>query len=253
MRPFVTCVLFSLLYAPAFAQTRPARPSGPPADATWFVALNAGAQNGAGTFRDSFTYEAFAEDGTIDAEYPGKTAVVFDIAAGRRVWRRIGLAVGFSRSSASGDAPLTARVPHPLYPNQHRDVTGEAGGIDRTESATHVQLYYDVRPRGKMRLRLAAGPSYFNAEQQVVESIETDEVYPYDTTAFRSATLKNASGSGVGVNAAIDLSWMFSRRFGVGGLVRFTRASFDLDADGSRSVSSDAGGLQAGGGLRIAF
>jgi hypothetical protein len=253
MRAIVTCLLLSLASTSVFAQARPPRPSGPAADAKWFVALNAAAQNGAGAFRDNFTYEAFAETGSIDAEYPGKTAAMFDIAVGRRVWRRLGLGAGFSRASASGGAPLSARVPHPLYPNQHRDVSGEAGGIDRTESATHAQLFYDFPPRGNLRVRVAAGPSFFNAEQQIVEAIETSEVYPYDTTEFRTATVKNASGSGVGVHVALDVSWMFSRRFGVGGLVRFTRASFDLEADGSRSVPSDAGGFQAGGGFRIAF
>lgn len=253
MRTLATCVLLSLVSTPALAQARPPRPAGPPAEAKWFVGLNAAAQNGAGSFRDNFTYEAFAETGTIDAEYPGKTAALFDVSAGRRVWRRVGLGVGFSRASASGGAPLSARVPHPLYPGQHRDVTGEAGGIDRSESATHVQLFYDLPPRGKMRVRVSAGPSFFTAEQQIVEAIDTNEVYPYDTTEFRTATLRNASGSGVGLNAALDVSWMLSRRFGLGGLVRFTRASFDLDADGSRSVPSDAGGVQAGGGLRIAF
>ena len=253
MRAFVICVSFSLVSASAFAQTSPPRPPGPPVDAKWYVSLNAAAQNAAGSFRDNFNYEAFAETGTIDAEYPGKTAALFDVAVGRRVWRRLGLAAGFSRASASGGAPLSARVPHPLYPDQHRDVTGEAGGIERTESAAHVQLFYDIRPRGKMRMRLAAGPSFFSAEQQIVESIETNEVYPYDTTAFESATVRKASGSAIGVNAALDVSWMFSRRFGLGALVRFSRASFDLDADGSRSVPFDAGGLQAGGGFRIAF
>lgn len=253
MKTFAVCVLCSLVAGPTFAQTRPARSAGPSLDSKWFVAVNGAAQNAAGTLRDSFTYEVFAETGTIEVEYPGKTAVMFDVAVGRRVWRRLGLAVGVSRAEASGGAPLSARVPHPLYPDRHRDVTGEAGGITRTETGAHVQFFYDVRPRGKMRMRVSAGPSFFTADQQIVETIETNEVYPYDTTEFSSAVVRNASGSGIGVNAGIDVAWMFSRRFGVGGLARFTRSAFDLDADGSRSVSSDVGGFQAGGGIRIAF
>ncbi len=253
IKTLAACLLCSVVAAPASAQTRPPRAPGPPADSKWFVALNGAAQNGAGSFRDSFTYEAFAETGTIEAEYPGKTAALVDVSVGRRIWRRLGFGVGFSRATASGGAPVSARVPHPLYPDQHRDVTGEAGGIDRTENATHVQFFYDMRPRGRMRVRLSAGPSFFSVEQQIIEAIDTTEVYPYDTSDFRAATVLNASGSGVGLNAGVDVSWMLSRRFGLGGLVRFTRSSFDLDADGSRSVPTDVGGLQAGGGLRIAF
>ena len=73
MRAIVTCLLMSFVSTSAFAQARPPRRSGPAADAKWFVALNAAAQNRTGTFRDNFTYEAFAETGTIDAEYPGRT------------------------------------------------------------------------------------------------------------------------------------------------------------------------------------
>jgi hypothetical protein len=255
VRTVTAALLFSLIALPAFAQAPPAQParSAPRVDAPWFVAVNVTAQNAAGTLRDSFTYEAFAENGTIDAEYPGQTAATIDVTAGRRVWRRLGLAVGFNRATADGDAPLSARVPHPLYPNQHRDVSGEAGGISRTETAAHVQVFYDARPRGRWRLRVSGGPSFFNAEQQIVETIDTNEVYPFDSSEFRSATLGNASGSGVGFNAGVDLSWMLTPRFGVGALARFTRASLDLTADGSRDVPSDVGGLQAGGGIRIAF
>ena len=44
-----------------------------------------------------------------------------------------------------------------------------------------------------------------------------------------------------------------SRQFGVGGILRFSRATVDLDAPDNRTVSVDAGGFYAGGGLRIVF
>jgi hypothetical protein len=47
--------------------------------------------------------------------------------------------------------------------------------------------------------------------------------------------------------------WMLNRRFGVGGLVRFSKASVDLDAPDNRTISVDAGGVYAGGGIRILF
>jgi hypothetical protein len=46
---------------------------------------------------------------------------------------------------------------------------------------------------------------------------------------------------------------MLRRGLGVGGLVRFSRAALDLDAPGNRTVSVDAGGLYAGGGVRLLF
>ena len=46
---------------------------------------------------------------------------------------------------------------------------------------------------------------------------------------------------------------MLKPRFGVGGLVRFSRATVDLDAPGNRTISVDAGGVYAGGGIRLLF
>jgi hypothetical protein len=47
--------------------------------------------------------------------------------------------------------------------------------------------------------------------------------------------------------------WFFSKNVGVGGLVRFSRATIDLDAPENRTVSVDAGGVYAGGGVRVIF
>ena len=48
-------------------------------------------------------------------------------------------------------------------------------------------------------------------------------------------------------------SWMLGRTFGVGGILRFSKATVDLDAPNNRTISVDAGGFYAGGGVRILF
>lgn len=233
--------------SPAVAQTRGTR------NDRGFIAVNGGIQNAAGTMQESFEYEVYAENASVDVSYPGKTAALFDGGIGFRVWRQLGIAVAASRSTASGTASVDARIPHPFFLNQHRSVEGETGDISRTETAAHVQLYYEVPMRGRWRVRLAAGPSFFNAEQEIVETIDVAESYPFDTAEYRSALTRRAKGSGPGFNAGIDVSWMLSRRLGIGALARYARASLDLNASDVRTVSSDAGGFQAGGGLRIGF
>ncbi len=37
--------------------------------------------------------------------------------------------------------------------------------------------------------------------------------------------------------------WMLTRKFGVGGILRFSRATVDLDAPNNRTVSVDVGRL----------
>ena len=74
-----------------------------------------------------------------------------------------------------------------------------------------------------------------------------------DTAAFKSATTKDATASATGYNAGADVYWMFSRNAGVGGLVQIARARVKAPTGDGRTVSIDAGGVQAGGGLRFVF
>jgi hypothetical protein len=46
---------------------------------------------------------------------------------------------------------------------------------------------------------------------------------------------------------------MVTRQVGAGVLVRYSHAGLDLNASASRTVSSDAGGFQAGIGVRAVF
>jgi hypothetical protein len=46
---------------------------------------------------------------------------------------------------------------------------------------------------------------------------------------------------------------MFTRTIGLGGMLRFSRADVDLEAPDNRRLTIKGGGIQAGGGLRIAF
>ncbi len=234
---------------PAPAKPRPVRPF----VEHGFITLNATAQASAADLTDRVLFNTNAETGTIDARYPGKTAMLADVTAGFRVTGRLGIALGGSRASSSGSASVSADIPHPFFDNQHRQVEGTATGVSRTEIAAHLQLYYDLRPKGPWRIRVFAGPSYFDVEQEVITEIDAAETFPYDTASFRSAGTARAKGSGIGFNGGADIARMFTRRFGAGVLIRYARGRVDLDAPESRSVSTDGGGLQAGGGIRVLF
>jgi hypothetical protein len=85
-----------------------------------------------------------------------------------------------------------------------------------------------------------------------VTDVSISSTYPYDAATFVGVDSRRISGTATGFNAGADVRWMFTRNIGVGGLVRFTRAKVDLEIDG-RTVQVDAGGAQAGAGLRLAF
>jgi hypothetical protein len=248
---FAAVLLALGLAAPAEAQRRPTPPR--PFVEHGFISVAAGAQAGTGDLSDRLLFERYTETGTIEAEYPGRTGVAFDLTAGLQVRGRLGAAVGVSQARRSGGARVAAEIPHPFFANQPRAVSGDAGSVDRIESALHGQLYYDMRPRGAWRVRLFAGPSYFHVDQEVVTDVQADEVYPFDTADVGHAATGRAKGASIGVNAGLDVARMVTRRIGVSGLVRYAFASLDLEAPDNRRVSTDGGGLQAGLGLRMLF
>ena len=134
------CVLLLVLAAgPAEAQVA-RRPAGAERG---FITFDAVVQAAAGDLSDRLFFEANAETGTIEAQYPGRTGVGVDGGFGIRVRGRMGVAVAVSHAASSGVASVVAEVPHPFFDDRHRHVEGEAPDISRTETAVHLQLYYE--------------------------------------------------------------------------------------------------------------
>lgn len=246
--PFVLIAAVTLAsVAPVEAQVRRA-----PREPSAFVSVNGGVQQ-VSAQTDSFTVEQYAETGTVRAELAGNTATLLDVSAGMRIWKRLGLGIAVTRASASREAAIRAEVPHPLYLDTPRTVEGTARNLSRTDTGIHPQLYWEPRLTGRLRVRLFAGPSVFEVQQDLVELIDVDEAYPFDEATFRSARTRRASGSAVGGHAGVDAAWMLSRQVGLGGSLRYAAARLDLNRPSTPPVSLDAGGVQAAAGLRLVF
>jgi len=247
-----TLALLLLVSAPAFAQRPVSKPRKPPKD-RGFIAFNAGVQMLGETFDDNFTYPVNAEDATVQARYKLETPWLVDGSVGVHVWKKkVGVVVGVTRTSGSTPASIVAQIPHPFFDNQEREVSGEATFLERAETAAHVDLYY-LATSGKLRLLVMGGPTWFRIEQQLATSVSVQETYPYDTATFRDVTTERVKASAVGANIAADVSWMFSRAAGAGALARYAKGSVRLNAGDGHDVSTDAGGLQIGVGLRVKF
>lgn len=250
-------LLLAVVAGPVGAQSAPSTVQKPAArvkrePGRGFVAINTGVQGPSG-FTDQFVFTANAEAGQIEATSPSMTPWLFDASVGDRFWGRFGIGVGGSRASVTKTSFVRASVPHPFLLDHDRDIEGESPDVTRTETAAHLQLFYEMVPKGQWRGRFFAGPSYVTVEQDLVRDVTVNETYPFDTATFRSALIGQADGSGFGFNVGADLSWLFSRRAGAGVLVRYAHAVIDLNAPDSRSVSTDGGGLQVGAGLRVLF
>ena len=218
------------------------------------VSVNGGVQASSSTFTTSASQPVYLEDAVIDTSYPIRRGIAVDSGVSIRLVGGFGVGVSVSSVMANKDADVSATVPHPFFFNKPRTVSGTALGQRRDELATHVQLIYTLRPSPKVDVALAAGPSFFQVHQEVVTGITFTDTYPYDTATLTSASSQRVSANTTGFNVGADVGWRLARHAGLGGLVRFSKATVSLTMPNeTRTVSSDAGGVQAAGGLRLYF
>ena len=218
-----------------------------------FVSINGGYQASSTDFRDNIVFTEFVEQGSVDSSYTVKSGPQLDIAGGARVWRSLGIGVGITRFSKSGQASVAGKIPHPFFFNQPRSVEGEAGGLKREELAFHIQAMAIVPAGERLSLAVFAGPSFFNVKQGIVQKLQYSQQYPYDTATFSGVDTDTPSESTIGFNAGADVGYFFARHVGIGGVIRFSRASVDFTSIDGETLEADAGGVQAGAGLRLRF
>lgn len=217
-----------------------------------FLSVNGIYQATGTSFEDRFEFQEFVETGTIESSFEARPALALDGSAGIRLWRNIGIGGGVSTYAPKGDGgTVTARIPHPLHFNQHREVSGDAG-LSRKETAFHGSLLYFVPVRGNMLAVIGAGPTYFQVDQNFVVDVRYSHEYPFDSATFLGADVDEESASGIGFNASLDVSWRLSKSFGIGGVLRYAQASLPF-TPAEREVKVDVGGFQAGVGVRIIF
>jgi hypothetical protein len=244
--------------APAAAQTsRPApqkaRPAAAPGNPRGSISVNGGYQLTSTQFDDSFTFTVHQETGTSRLTYPIDAGPTFDVGGGMQIWRGLGIGVAISRFTLDGSVMAESSIPHPFFLQQHRSISGEANGSSRQETAVHVQAQYSIPAGRRLQITLMAGPSVLSVTQALVLDVNFAEEYPFDTATFGGVDSADRTGTDAGFNAGADVRWMFTRSVGVGAVLRFTRATVDLAAGDGRTVAVDAGGTQAGVGLRLAF
>jgi hypothetical protein len=116
----------------------------------------------------------------------------------------------------------------------------------------------------KLQVRLYGGATYFSVKQEVITDFTYDESYSiYNVTHTITITGYTSkfldSKTAFGFNAGGDVGYFFTKNIGVGGDVRYARASLtipnsaqDLYQTGQTQVIS-VGGLSLGVGLRARF
>ena len=218
-----------------------------------FFSLNGVFQATTSDFADDASFTLFVEEGDFEANYNGGTGVAFDAAGGVRVWRNLAVGVGVSIFDTDSSTAVTASLPHPLHFDRHRQVDGTADGLMRRERGIHVQATWMMPVSDRLDLSIFGGPTFFTVDQDLVTEVMFEHTFPFDTASFTGTATSSQSESAVGFHVGIDVAFYLSANVGVGGVARFSRATVDFSSVGGSIVSTDAGGLQAGGGLRVRF
>jgi hypothetical protein len=205
------------------------------------------------------------ENVTFVAGYESPQGALFDVGAGIRLAKNLGVGVTASWFQRSGSGSFDLIVPNPLVANKPLALAGSVSGLTRSELGTHIQALYAVALGRRARVMLGGGPSLFNTKQDLVRSIEFDTVRSVDfdtlpafnSLKFDRALITEVKQTVVGFNVSADVTWTLASHLGIGTVTRYSRAKVTLDPGSesgvSRAIETHAGGLQIGGGVRLLF
>lgn len=225
--------------APAFAQTMQWTDKG-------YVSVNVGVQAGSDTLATNSTFTLYDETATVTSSQKVKSGAFFDIGAAYRVWGRNLLAgVSFSRTSSDADVSVNASIPDPIKFDQLRTVNATVGGAKHTENVVHISAIWMIPVANKIDVGVFAGPSIFSIKQQAIGEPTVSE--PGPTVATPLSEIKKTSG---GVHAGVDVQYMIAKRWGIGGLARYTWGTATI---AGASEKLKLGGFQIGAGARVRF
>jgi opacity protein-like surface antigen len=240
--------------APAAPATAPAPPAAArPAPPRIFVSADGGGQFASAGFTSQTTFSLYAETATIVATFPDASGAAAAVRGSVRVWRGLGLGAGATGFWSTRPAEITASLPHPFFFDRERSVEGTATGLSRDEKMVAVEGSWVFPVTARMDVQVFAGPAFFSVRADIPTGVQFTESYPYDEAAFGSATSASVSGSATGFTLGGDVTYLFTPSIGIGGHLRFSRATATLTPPGGQASSVELGGVQAGGGLRFRF
>jgi hypothetical protein len=240
----ISIVLSVILPAPARGQMR--------GGDRFLVGVSAGVQPDSGSLSQSLTLTRNVEPAPVRARIPKATGPLFDAGVVARLFRGAGAGVSITVLNRTGDVSIDAEIPHPFVFGQPRAISGVEAGLRRSEVAVHAYAAYTLAA-GRSLITLTAGPSFFRAAQDFVTDVRHIDEYPYDSAEYAGADVRRVRASRTGYNAGVDVTWLLSPRWGVGGVARFSRARTPFAMGATTFGTQDLGGVQAAAVVRAAF
>jgi len=221
-----------------------------------FISVNGGYQSSNQILKESWEEQIYGETASFDANREVGSGKLYEVSGGVPVWQNVSAAVGVTILNSSSAGTINGSVPSPLYFNRERTTQSPLpSGLEHRQLGVHLMAVYVYPITETIDVSLFGGPSVFRVSQVLVSGAILDaEKSPFNEISINNVDTTPFQKTGIGGNVGVDVTYMLTDMIGVGGLVRYTRASVSFDDDtvsSSPPVSIDVGGMQVGGGLRL--
>lgn len=211
-----------------------------------FANINIGGQSGSHDVATTTTFVVYDEDAHINTTQKTGGGFLFDMSGGYKVWSNLVVAVGYTFMSDSTDGAVTATIPDPRVFDSPRTVTTTANDLKHTENALNFMGVWMVPVTDKVDVGISFGPTVFFVKQELPDTLTFTEPVPTIT----GLTTKDISKTTGGVNLGVDVTYLLTKKMGVGGILRYTWGSVNLEG---ATDSLTVGGFQIGVGARYRF
>jgi hypothetical protein len=203
-------------------------------------------------YSETRSYTLFAEESTLDADYTADSAPGFELGLRYNFRRGLGAEVAFSKTDRDGSVVVQTGLPHPFLFDQPREVSRTQDGFPYDETAFHFDLAYTKRS-GSLELFAFGGGSLIKVKATVVgANLSVSQQYPFDTATLNALPSTTLEDTPFGFNVGGGLDYVMGR-FGLGGQVRYSRATAKLVPSEGNTLEVSAGGFQAAVGVRLFF
>jgi hypothetical protein len=211
-----------------------------------YVTVNGGGQFGSHDLSQSGSFPLYDETATFTSSTKVKSGGMFDLGGAYKVWKNNFLVgVSYSHVSSKSDGAVTGSIPDPVFFDQPRTVNSTVPGLKHSENQVHIDAVWMMPVANKLDVGFFAGPTIFAVKQDTIQSLTVTEPGPAIT-----APVVSASKTSVGFNIGVDVQYMVAKKWGVGGLARYSFGSVTLPG---ASKGLTVGGFQLGGGARLRF
>lgn len=201
-------------------------------------------------FSETRSFRVLGRDLPVTAAYDLDSAFGFDLGLQVNVAGPLGLRASVSHATHEGSGSASAATPPPLLPFLPDRVSVALPDGRVQETAVHLAAALSA-DAGPLRLAALGGVTFFDLEARLLGRVDV-VVGGGSPLGVLGAPLE-LSDSPVGWNLGLGVDLRLSKSIGVGGFLRYSRATALLVPPGGAAIELDAGGAHAGLGLRLRF